>query len=76
MVRQSNFAVGIAVGAGIGSALGLALHNLPVGVAIGTAIGVALGLVLPWKGKGATRCGPANDSNIGGGPSPASSTRL
>ncbi len=63
MVRQSNFATGIALGVGIGAALGVALHNLAMGVALGAALGVSLGAVLQWKRNGASQCGPADGSS-------------
>lgn len=61
MVRQSNFATGIALGVGIGAALGVALHNLAMGVALGAALGVSLGAVLQRRRTGASQCGPTGD---------------
>jgi zinc transporter ZupT len=63
MVRQSNYATGIALGVGIGAALGVALHNLPMGVAIGAALGVSFGMVLQRTRNGAAQCGPARDEH-------------
>jgi hypothetical protein len=59
MVRQSNFATGIALGVGIGAALGVALHNLAMGVALGAALGVTLGAVLQWRRNGVSPSGPS-----------------
>jgi F0F1-type ATP synthase assembly protein I len=75
MVRQSNFATGIALGVGIGAALGVALHNLPMGVALGAALGVTLGLVLQRRRNGASQCGPTNNSSGEGGESSPSTQR-
>ena len=63
MVRQSNFATGIALGVGIGAALGVTLHNLPMSVGLGAALGVTLGLVLQRRRNGVAQCGPASDSS-------------
>ena len=63
MVRQSNFATGIALGVGIGAALGVAMHNLAMGVALGAALGVSLGAVLQHRRNGASQCGPTNNSS-------------
>lgn len=74
MVRQSNFATGIALGVGIGAALGVALHNLPMGVALGAALGVSLGMLLQRKRNGVVRCGPSShrsgDAGHSSAPSP------
>jgi F0F1-type ATP synthase assembly protein I len=75
MVRQSNFATGIAVGVGIGAALGVAMHNLAMGLALGTALGVSLGAVLQHRRNGGPQCGPTNNSSGDGGESSPSTRR-
>ena len=75
MVRQSNFATGIALGVGVGGALGVAMHNLAMGVALGAALGVTLGLVLQRGRNGAAQCGPTSDSSGEHGQSSTSSPR-
>jgi hypothetical protein len=74
MVRQSNFATGIALGVGIGAALGVALHNLVMGVALGAALGVTLGAVLQWKRNGVAPCGPSTGKHGKAGHSSTPST--
>jgi hypothetical protein len=75
MVRQSNFATGIALGVGIGAALGVALHNLAMGVALGAALGVTLSVALQRRRNGAPQCGPADGSSGEAGQSSAPSPR-